>query len=273
MKLIAVIQARMTSSRMPAKVLAPLAGRVLIERVISSVRAGMPFNTPVIVATSVNQTDDPIHKYCERLCKVFRGSETDVLERYYQCALESQAEYILRVTADCPLICPTMIKTTVDDFMEISGSYDYHGQVNNEWRRTCADGLDHEIFSMDALTRARCKAVGAEYHEHPTKWMWENALCLPPAATPYADTHFSVNCIDDLKHCEQLIAECGENALGRIYAEASKRIRGQESKPSPAEPAVAEVPLGVSLEEVARLAEIVAPKPRKRKERVVTDGV
>lgn len=227
MSLIAIIQARMTSSRYPGKVLAPLAGVPLIARVIDRVRAGLPYNTPLYLATTTNQADDPLANYCERLCRVFRGDEANVTERFFQCALEAKAKHIARFTGDTPLLDATLIRSTLGDYFEHAGSDDYHGFSNNAWIQNCADGVDHEVFSFAALEQARAKATSEE-REHVTLYVRRNMRVMEYPSLGFEDVHFSVNDLSDLKHCEQLIAECGESAPYRIYAEASRRLRSQD---------------------------------------------
>ena len=111
---VAIIQARMGSSRLPGKSLMDLAGRPLLERVIQQVK-GSKFLDDVIVATSTQSEDDAIEKFCSsNNFKVFRGAKDDVLSRYLGAALFARAEIILRITGDCPLQSPD----TIDEILK-----------------------------------------------------------------------------------------------------------------------------------------------------------
>src|SRR5438477_2593497 len=140
---VAIIQARMSSTRLPGKVLLDIAGQPMLWRVISRVCRTKTIEQ-IVVATSTAAADDAISAFCaERGIVCFRGSETDVLDRYYQAARSVQAKTIVRITADCPLLDPEVIDLTVSRFLE--GSWDYVCNVNPP---TFPDGLDTEVFSF-----------------------------------------------------------------------------------------------------------------------------
>ncbi|MDD5751484.1 MAG: glycosyltransferase family protein [Candidatus Peribacteraceae bacterium] len=166
MKTAAIIQGRMTSSRLPGKVLADVAGMPLLGHVIRRTLAADIFDT-VLVATSTDPADDPIERFCRgQGIGCFRGSLENVLERYYQAALSVDAERITRLTADCPLLDPAVIRTVVQAFDP--ARYDY---VSNALQRTYPDGLDTEVFSMAALTKARNEATLPSEQEHVTPYI------------------------------------------------------------------------------------------------------
>lgn len=166
MKTAAIIQGRMTSTRLPGKVLADIAGTPLLGHVIQRANAAGVFDV-VLVATSTDPADDPIERYCrERGVGCFRGSLEDVLERYYQAACSTDADCITRLTADCPLLDPAVIRKIVGVFDP--ARYDY---VSNAIRRTYPDGLDTEVFSMAALTQARNEATLPSEREHVTPYI------------------------------------------------------------------------------------------------------
>ena len=121
----------------------------------------------ITVATSVTPTDDPIAVFCEREgIRCFRGSEEDVLDRFYQAALTCHADVIVRVTADCPLIDPGIVDCVISEFNK--GGHDY---VSNTIRYTFPDGLDAEVFSFSALTQAWNEAGKPAEREHVTPYL------------------------------------------------------------------------------------------------------
>jgi len=165
-QIVAVIQARMTSTRLPGKVLMDIAGKPALELMLSRVSKAKTLDR-IVIATTSNATDDPVADLCRRLgVGVFRGSEVDVLERYLGAALEARATTVVRLTADCPFADPAVIDGAVDFFR--GGYWDYAGNAN---RRTFPDGLDVEVFSATALGRAAREARHPFAREHVTPYL------------------------------------------------------------------------------------------------------
>jgi len=166
----AIIQARMSSTRLPGKVLMPLAGRPMIRHIVERVRASGV--DEVIVATTREAADDPLVAYLEeeRLCGVFRGSEDDVLERYYLSAKEAGAEIVVRVTADDPLKDPDVIDQALGFLAEDPG-LDY---CSNTLKPTFPEGLDIEAFRFSALEKAHREARLPSDREHVTPYIWKH---------------------------------------------------------------------------------------------------
>jgi glutamate-1-semialdehyde aminotransferase/spore coat polysaccharide biosynthesis protein SpsF (cytidylyltransferase family) len=164
--IVSVIQARMGSTRLPGKTLAQVAGRPMLWHVVNRVR-GARLVDEVVVATTDHASDDPIAAFCEREdVACYRGGEDDVLDRYYHAASEHGAAIVVRVTADCPLIDPSVIDKVVLRFCE--GDRDY---VSNTLRYTYPDGLDTEVFSFAALERAWREARKPSEREHVTPYL------------------------------------------------------------------------------------------------------
>jgi len=153
-KNLCVIQARLGSTRLPGKVLMKVGDVPLLEYELKRVQLAKKIDK-IVVATSVEKRDDEIEKLCGRLgVDCFRGSEDDVLDRYYQCSLKySQFDNILRVTGDCPLIDPAVIDQVISLFEK--GGYDY---ASNVLKETFPDGLDVEIFKRSVLHEAAREA-------------------------------------------------------------------------------------------------------------------
>ncbi len=149
-KVVAIIQARMGATRLPGKVLLDMVGQTVLSRVINRVEMAETIDR-VVVATTVEPGDDAIDILCDEmdwLC--FRGDEEDVTDRYYKAALFSQADIIVRITADCPLIDSGIIDAIVGKFLELWPNIDY---VSNLLPRTYPRGLDTEVFSFGVLKR------------------------------------------------------------------------------------------------------------------------
>lgn len=157
--IVAIIQARMSSTRLPGKVLMPLAGKPVLEHVVRRIRACKTI-AQVVVATSTDQTDDAIQLWCEKAgVSHYRGSLEDVLDRYYQATKNYQADAVVRITADCPVVDPTIVDEVVTGFL--AGVYDYYG-LSGEF----PDGLDCTVFSFTALERAWREAKLKSEREH-----------------------------------------------------------------------------------------------------------
>jgi len=163
---VAIIQARMGSSRLPGKSLAEIEGRPMLWRVIERVRRARLVDR-VVVATSVAAANDAIEKMCHEIgVACYRGSENDVLDRFYHAARAEKAEQVVRITADCPLIDPEAIDLVVRRFQR--GDLDY---ASNSMVRTYPDGLDTEICSFAALERAWHEATKTSEREHVTPYL------------------------------------------------------------------------------------------------------
>lgn len=161
-----IIQARMTSTRLPGKVLADLNGRPALAFMLDRVSRAASIAS-IVVATTTNAEDDPVATLCQDMqVKVFRGDEMDVLGRYAGAARESDANAIIRLTADCPMTDPALIDQAVSGFQ--NGDFDF---FTNSLDRTYPDGLDIEIFTRDALEIADKEAKLPFQREHVTPYM------------------------------------------------------------------------------------------------------
>lgn len=159
----------MTSTRLPGKVLADLAGKPLLERMISRLRQSVRLAN-IVVATTTNKTDDPVVDCAKRLgVEVFRGDETDVLGRIHSAAKSVHADPIVRLTADCPMADPAIIDAALDLFIQSGADY-----VSNCNRRTFPDGFDVEVISAVALDVADREARSPVLREHVTPYIRGN---------------------------------------------------------------------------------------------------
>lgn len=166
MSTIALIQARMGSSRLPGKVLMELANKPVLQHVVERVRASKRVQEAVVV-TSINRQDIPIVAWCStHAVRVYCGSEQDVLDRYYQAARLLGAAIVVRITADCPLMDPEVIDLVLGGMDDPDVDY-----VNNCGRETWPDGLDVEAFRFNTLERAWTRARLPSEREHVTPYI------------------------------------------------------------------------------------------------------
>lgn len=166
MRIVAIVQARMTSSRLPGKVLADIGGKPALQRMIDRVRPTRGLDE-ITVATTALPTDDPVAALCAQLgVRCFRGDEQDVLGRYVAAARAFSADIVVRLTADCPMHDASVIEMALAKFAE--GGFDH---VSNAVRRTYPDGLDVEVMSRAALERSDREALHPFLREHVTTYI------------------------------------------------------------------------------------------------------
>ncbi len=164
-----IIQARTGSTRLPNKVLLRLQGKSVLERVVQRVRESRKIDK-VVIATTTQKKDDRIVNICKKLnIDYFRGSENDVLDRYYQAVKLFGVDSIVRITADCPMIDPDIIDKVIDLYKKEKLDY-----ASNVIPPTFPDGLDVEVFSQKALKKSWKEAKLKSEREHVTVYMWRN---------------------------------------------------------------------------------------------------
>jgi spore coat polysaccharide biosynthesis protein SpsF len=163
--ILAILQARMSSTRLPGKVLMPLFGAPMIARQIERVSRSRRIDR-LVVATSLDPSDDPLERAVRReVIPVFRGALDDVQTRFLGAAqLYGPADHIVRLTADCPLADPDVIDATIDHVLRKGADYG----SNTPPHRTFPKGLDVEVMTLTALRDAAAHADGPEDHEHVT---------------------------------------------------------------------------------------------------------
>ncbi len=172
MNLILITQARMNSTRFPGKVLKYVLEKPLLEYHIERLKKVKRVRK-LIVATTANKDDDPIALLCQKLdVDFFRGSENDVLDRFYNVGLLFGADAIVRATSDCPLIDPQVIDNTVEYYLDNNSRYDY---VSNCLKRTYPRGMDIEVFSFNSLKEAFLEATKQPDREHVTSFIYMQA--------------------------------------------------------------------------------------------------
>lgn len=167
---VTVIQARTGSSRLPGKVLRPLRGRPLLIHMVERVLAARLVGT-VVVATTIEPADNVIELICRaEAFTCFRGHPTDLLDRHYQVAHQFQADVVVKIPSDCPLIDPAVIDRVIGFYLDNSDAYDY---VSNLHPATYPDGNDVEVIRFSALETAWHEADRDFEREHTTPFLWE----------------------------------------------------------------------------------------------------
>ncbi|HWR41103.1 MAG TPA: glycosyltransferase family protein [Patescibacteria group bacterium] len=166
---VAVIQARMSSSRLPGKVLQPILGRPMLDWMIERVKRSRNIDQ-LVLATSREESDNPLAEYCQdKGIECFRGSLDDVLDRFYQAALQYRADHIVRLTADCPLLDPALLDQVIA--LHLDGSYDISCSGACD---TFPDGMDVSVVTFAALARTWQEAVLPSEREHVTSYMFNH---------------------------------------------------------------------------------------------------
>lgn len=166
MKTVIIVQARMTSTRLPGKVLKEVLGKPLLEYQIERLRR-IKFAEEIVIATTENETDQPIVNLCNRLSVAyFRGSEEDVLARYYGAATAHAADVVVRITSDCPVVDPEVCVETINWFLQHRNECDYLRLEK------CPRGLDVEVFSFKVLEECFREATEKPDREHVTTFIY-----------------------------------------------------------------------------------------------------
>lgn len=207
---IAIVQARAGSSRLPGKVLLDIAGEPMLVRVVERARRAKSL-TAVIVATTTDPADDAVEALCRvRRYPVFRGSLFDVLDRYYQAAREFEADTVVRLTADCPMIDPDEIDHTVNAFF--AAGVDFAAN-RLPWGRTVPIGLDTEVCSFAALERAWKEAAQPYEREHVMPYLYDQEgrfkVLLVDSTPDYGSYRWTVDTPQDLELVRQVYAAFG----------------------------------------------------------------
>ena len=168
-KVVAIIQARMGSKRLPGKVMKEIVGKPMLYYVINRVKYAKELDNIVIATTNLKEDSQILDLASEMGVISYAGSENDVLDRYYQSAIISKAEVIVRITADCPLADPNVIDKVVRYYL--INDFDY---VGTSIIPTYPDGIDVEVFSFTSLKKAWSEAKLSSEREHVTPYIWKN---------------------------------------------------------------------------------------------------
>ncbi|MCK4660008.1 MAG: glycosyltransferase family protein [Phycisphaerae bacterium] len=209
MHVVAIIQARMGSSRLPGKVLKDLGGKTMLARVVQRVQQTRLVGN-VVVATTDLAADEPIVAACNRLgVDVYRGSEQDVLDRYYRTAQAYKADAIVRVTSDCPLIDPEITDRVIRVFLDEKPDY-----ASNILKRSYPRGLDTEVVTFSALEQAWRAATESYQRVHVLPYITEHEgvfrLVSVTGRSDYSNHRWTVDVPDDLAFARAVYARLAD---------------------------------------------------------------
>lgn len=209
MTITAIIQARMSSTRLPGKILKEVNGKPLLTYQLERI-AQSNLIDKVVIATTIASKDDIIVEFCKKnSLEYYRGSENDVLSRYYETAEQYGGDIIVRLTSDCPIIDPSIVDETIQYYIE--SNYDY---VSNTIERTYPRGLDTEVFSKEALEKAYKEATLSRDKEHVTAYMYSNPerfkLGYIKNKQDYSNYRWTIDTIEDFKLIELILKELYE---------------------------------------------------------------
>lgn len=201
-KIVAIIQARMTSSRLPGKVLIDIVGFPMLHHVIKRVSSTKMVDQ-IVVATTNDPADDQIEEFCNSNSILsFRGHPFDVLDRYYQAALKFQADIIVRITADCPIIDPSLIDSLIQSFLDSEVDFAAN-RLPPPWKRTYPIGLDVEVVHFKALEKAWQEAESQFEREHVMPYLYDQPgrfkILLTHHEPDYGQKRWTVDTPQDLE--------------------------------------------------------------------------
>ncbi len=174
MKIVATIEARMTSSRLPGKVMLPAQGRPMLAHLTSRLKA-VPSIDEIVLATTVNATDNVLVDFAEKDgIKIFRGSEEDVMARVIGAAESAQADVVVEITGDCPIIDPDLVEQTIRVFMRNNAVY-----CANSFISSYPDGMDTQVITLEALKKSFSMTADPQDREHVSRHIVNNPQLFP----------------------------------------------------------------------------------------------
>ncbi|OGO15457.1 MAG: hypothetical protein A2Y93_11985 [Chloroflexi bacterium RBG_13_68_17] len=247
-KILAIIQARMGSTRLPGKILADIGGKPMLCRVVERARRAACLDG-VLVATTTRAEDDAVEWLCrERGYVCTRGHPTDVLDRYYQAARQAAADVVVRLTADCPMIDPAVIDQVVGAFLAADPPVDFAANRLPD-DRTFPIGLDTEVCTFAALARAWSEAGEPYQREHVMPYLYEAPgrfrIFLVRSARDHSHLRWTVDTAEDLELARRIYAHFGgrddftwgevlalverEPSLAAINAHVQQRTLGDQA--------------------------------------------
>lgn len=210
-KIVIVVQARMSSTRLPGKILKPILGKSLLNRMIERLQM-IRHEATIVIATSDDAQDDIIQTEADAIgVACFRGSLSNCLDRHYQAGKKYNADAVIKIPSDCPLIDPRIVDQVLDFYFEHLGEYDF---VNNLHPATWPDGNDVEIMTMACIEKAWQEASRPLELEHTTPYIWENpdkfriANITWPAGLDYSMSHrFTIDYPEDYQFINKVYEE------------------------------------------------------------------
>ena len=233
---VAIIQARLGSTRLPGKILMKIQNKPILYYVLNQVQHSKKI-TKIIVATTTNIQDDQIANFSSSFgIDFFRGDENDVLDRYYQCAKKVTSEIFVRITSDCPLIDPNLIDNCIDEFSK--NNYDYfsniHKKDGNLWTYNPSGypmGFAVEVFSFDALKTAWINSKKLSEREHVTLYILNHPEIFKIGNIENTNDHSDIRLTLDYKEDFDLIKIVIEHFPKNEIFDLQKIISFIENKP------------------------------------------
>lgn len=211
-RVVAIIEARMGSTRLPQKTLMDVAGKALLERVVDRLKLAKSVGE-VMVATSTNTEDDRIEVLCrEKNIPFFRGSEDDVLGRVHGAALQSRADVVVQSGADCPFYDPDLVDLLVHTL--VWGGYAY---AANDMELTFPEGIDAHVIRASALVGAAQFATRSDERDDTPRYIWNNVehypifnlKALPGSFYNRPEIRLTVDYIEDMELCRKIYESFG----------------------------------------------------------------
>lgn len=215
MRIVATIEARMTSTRLPGKVLLPAMGRPMLNHLVTRLRS-VPSVNEIVLATTTNATDDALACFADvEHISVCRGSETDVMQRVIDAAESLNADIIVEITGDCPIIDPDIVEQTIRMFKFHKAEY-----VSNCHIRSYPDGMDSQVFRLETLKRSASMTHDPLDREHVSLHMRNNPALFPqihlvaPPSMHWPELGLTLDEHDDYELLKKIIEYFGsENPL------------------------------------------------------------
>lgn len=227
MKKVIIIQARMTSTRLPGKILKDVGGKPMLSQQLNRLR-DCELVDEIVIATTVNKTDDGVEELAKsENIEFFRGDEHDVLSRYIGAAKQTNADAVVRLTADCPLIDAGVVDKIIGELIENSNKCDY---VSNTEKRTYPRGLDVEAFFVDTLFRLDRLGKSQTAREHVTTYLRgerEDLFLIRQVCDEVdnSDLRLTVDNAEDLELVRKLYDELNLSEEKLSYREIIKYLR------------------------------------------------
>jgi spore coat polysaccharide biosynthesis protein SpsF len=228
MSVVAIIQARMGSTRLPGKVMRLLAGKPMIQRVVERAQRARGIDQ-VVVATTTLREDDALADFVSRNlpARLTRGPSEDVLARYHQAAVATDASTVVRITSDCPLLSPQVTARVVEEFHREKCDY-----ASNAIVRTYPRGLDTEVTTRAALDQAHREATDPAHREHVTLYIVERPKLFRHHhvvdSENHSDLRWTVDTEDDFRLVAKIYDHFGADAAFD-YADTLDLIRKNPS--------------------------------------------
>jgi len=207
-----ILQARMGSKRLPGKIFAEIGPRTLLEHILYRLTA-LSEKYPLVIATSSNSGDDIVEKWCmDRNCRCFRGSEYDVLNRFYECATRFEFDHIVRLTGDNPFV----------DTMELCKLIELHLETGADYSHSFGDlpiGVGSEIFTFGALKESHIHGHDLNYREHVNEYILENPHLFKITKLSvdktkcHPDIRLTVDTPEDLERARRIVAAVNEDYI------------------------------------------------------------